>query len=151
MLKMKALTPFSIFHILIIVYITQNCAIANNYTGIIIMTSCGFQVHFPVFVGSSIYLRFLSELIQMLNKDEGPTSLQGDGSSKVELHKKATLKLSHIVTGRDLDDPNSLWERPALLYAWHSWLVLVIEHSIFFMHENSSYPYNSLKGTTSYR
>ena len=74
------------------------------------------QVHFPAFIGSSVYLRFLNELVQMLNKDNDSTArnakTEPDGTPS-----EAVLKLSHTVMGRDLDDPDSLWLRPSLLYA----------------------------------
>ena len=79
-----------------------------------------FQVYFPVFIGSSIYLRFLNELVHMLNKDDDDdmaaereiASRTGSGKSS----NRTALKLGHTVMGKDLDDPDSLWERPAFLY-----------------------------------
>ena len=86
--------------------------------------SCVMQVYFPAFIGSSIYLRFLNELVQMLNKDDE----SAQSSSTTECTKTsagaAVLKMSPIALGKDLDDPDSLWERPALLYvhAEFKWL-----------------------------
>ena len=75
------------------------------------------QVHFPVFIGSSVYLRFLDELVQMLNKDDETTSVRGSGDTKPDRNsgKTPVLKVGHTVMGKDLDDPDSLWERPAFL------------------------------------
>lgn len=81
-----------------------------------------FQVYFPAFVGSSIYLRFLNELVLMLNKDDCEATSVGrsrEGASD-KSSSGTVLKLSHIIMGKDLDDPDSLWERPAFLYAWHA-------------------------------
>lgn len=75
------------------------------------------QVYFPEFIGNSVYLRFLNELIQMLNKDDESIAAGKDGSKSKASSETATLKLSHFIMGKDLDDPDSLWERPAFLYA----------------------------------
>lgn len=74
------------------------------------------QVYFPTFMDSSIYLRFLNELVHMLNKEDELTQA-GEGSTKTGKTSRAALKLSHFIMGKDLDDPNSLWERPAFQYA----------------------------------
>ncbi len=73
------------------------------------------QVYFPMFMDSSIYLRFLNELVQMLDKEYDDDS----GNAKMGYDKPSSetvlKKLSHNITGKDLDDPNSLWERPTFL------------------------------------
>lgn len=80
------------------------------------------QVHFPAFIGSSVYLRFLNELVQMLNKESQAEAKAPGGAGGVDTGETsspsaaAVLKLSHIIMGKDLDDPNSLWERPSFLY-----------------------------------
>lgn len=77
------------------------------------------QVYFPVFIGSSVYLRFLNELVQMLNKDDESTAAGRESRSGAYKASSLTvLKLSHFIMGKDLDDPDSLWERPAFLYAY---------------------------------
>lgn len=82
------------------------------------------QVYFTAFIGSSIYLRFLNELVQMLNKDDESTATGREGirSGQEKTSSETVLKLSHYIMGKDLDDPDSLWEKPAFLYvhAWYS-------------------------------
>lgn len=74
------------------------------------------EVYFPMFMDSSIYLRFLNELVQMLDKEYDDDS----GNAKMGYDKPSSetvlKKLSHNITGKDLDDPNSLWERPTFLF-----------------------------------
>lgn len=55
----------------------------------------------------------------MLNKDDCEATAVGrsrEGASD-KISSGTVLKLSHIIMGKDLDDPDSLWERPAFLYA----------------------------------
>ena len=72
------------------------------------------QVYFPAFLGSSVYLRFLNELV--LNKDDETAQAGSTIEDSETSTKAAVLKISPIIMGKDLDDPDSLWERPALLY-----------------------------------
>lgn len=73
-----------------------------------------------------MYLRFLNELVQM--RDDEPSQGGGGGGGGGGDRTKTDcctppseiVKLSHSITGRDLDDPNSLWERPAFLYVIHA-------------------------------
>ncbi len=81
-------------------------------------------MHFPAFVESSIYLRFLNELV---HHEDDPALLQTKSQQEVNDsdQDKNTMtqvtvsvsKLSHIL-GKDVDDPDSLWERPQLLYVY---------------------------------
>lgn len=64
-------------------------------------------------------MRFLNELVHTLNRDEEATSAGGRehaGLSPDNTSNENVLKLSQIIMGKDLDDPNSLWERPVFLY-----------------------------------
>lgn len=67
---------------------------------------------------SSIYLGFLNELVHMLNKEDESAQadpLNGTTRSNKPVQRSVS-QLSHILVGKDLDDPDSLWERPHLEY-----------------------------------
>lgn len=51
----------------------------------------------------------------MLNKDDEATAHATDGDEEAGT-ATTVLKMNPIMMGRNLDDPNSLWERPILLY-----------------------------------
>lgn len=55
-------------------------------------------------------------MVHMLNRDEEATSRENARLSPDKTSNENVLKLSHIIMGKDLDDPNSLWERPVFLY-----------------------------------
>jgi hypothetical protein len=74
-----------------------------------------FQVYFPVFIGSSIYLRFLNELVHMLNREEDAPSSEKGNATMVTDRVSKEVDLSHVIMWKDLDDPDSLWERPNFL------------------------------------
>ena len=52
----------------------------------------------------------------MLNKDEETAQTSSTTESRKASHEEAVLKVGPRILGADLDDPDSLWERPAKLY-----------------------------------
>lgn len=84
-------------------------------------TVCYFivlQLYFPGFLKSSVYLRFLNELVVMLNRPAnqsstapGPATI---GASEATSHLE---KSDQIDFAQNLDDPDSLWKRPPTVYA----------------------------------
>lgn len=53
----------------------------------------------------------------MLNKDEETAQTSSTTESSKASNEGTVLKMGPTVMGTDLDDPDSLWKRPAKLYA----------------------------------
>ncbi len=66
------------------------------------------QTHYPDFLRSSIYLRFLNELVHMLN------------AASLDSPKPHTATHRHLVSHADwrgdIDDPDTIWQRQHLPY-----------------------------------
>ncbi len=81
------------------------------------------QLYYPSFKESTIYLRFLDELLHTLNKEDEISQPATDSSSSnpassdnnPSSHTQVASLAAHIA-GRDWDDPDSLYDRPCLLW-----------------------------------
>ena len=73
------------------------------------------QLYFPGFLKSSVYLRFLNELVVTLNRPANQPSITPatKGPSEVTSHLE---KSDQIDFAQNLDDPDSLWQRPPTVY-----------------------------------
>ena len=72
------------------------------------------QLYFPGFLKSSIYLRFLNELVITLNRPANQTANAPGATSHLE---KPSLPVGdQIDFAQNLDDPDSLWRRPPTVY-----------------------------------
>ena len=83
------------------------------------------QFHFPGFLKSSVYLRFLNELVVMLNKPATSASLSSDSASQdhqsSSTHQEKPSTVNQLDFAQNLDDPDSLWQRPTTVYdMWQS-------------------------------
>lgn len=84
------------------------------------------KLYYPAFKESSIYLRFLNELLHTLNKEDelaqaAPASLSSDSPENAPVNstgdvtaQSRVLSFAAHILERDLDDPNSLYDRPCL-------------------------------------
>lgn len=57
-------------------------------------------------------------MLNRVDEDDGTLAERemARASSGKASNEISVLKLSHTVMGKDLDDPDSLWERPTFLY-----------------------------------
>ena len=74
------------------------------------------QLYFPGFLKSSVYLRFLNELVITLNRpaNQSATAPATRGASETESHLKKSS--DQVDFAQNLDDPDSLWRRPPSVY-----------------------------------
>ena len=79
------------------------------------------QLYFPGFLKSSVYLRFLNELVVMLNRPANQTpasatTLATRGATEATSHLEKSSLSDQIDFAQNLDDPDSLWRRPPTVY-----------------------------------
>ena len=79
------------------------------------------QTYYPSFLKSSIYLRFLNELVHMLNNNETITNTSPTGTSSTQtagINSSTVDQTDAPGDSPDLDDPDYLWRRPHTSYVW---------------------------------
>ena len=74
------------------------------------------QLYFPGFLKSSVYLRFLNELVVTLNRPANQSATAPTTRGPSEVISRHLEKSDQIDFAQNLDDPDSLWRRPPTVY-----------------------------------
>ena len=76
--------------------------------------SLTFQVYFPIFLDSSVYMKYLNELFSSVTDiDSDHTSTCADDASSTASASETSKLMESLVNDVEAhDDPDEIWQRP---------------------------------------